>query len=499
MSFKSWNKQRNETITKKIKEIMNNAEIQNHTIITPTSKMRKDIRFLILDFIKENKRIVYGGTAINHWITLKNKKDNIYGDELLAGDIEFYSPKPVNDIIKLCNIFKEHGFRNIEGKEAQHPETYSIFVEYVNFCDITYVHSSIMNNNIPAKKHDGILYAEPSFIITDFYRKFSNILYDNWRLDKDFKRFVKLEKYYFSPPKKTSFPSNNFICPPSSDIFINKSIDENKDTLHEIQNYIYKNFILNQTSIILTGTFAYLYYIHKSKYHEKDKNIYCPTNQHYELINKTPIPLVKCFIQKLKSTFGDHFTIDEYIKFFQFYDNRFVILYKNIPVLTVYGNNNKCIPYHTMSEENDKSSKKDILQICSIQYLYQFLYGHLSKYNKVRNNCYKHYNCMIYYLSFAKNHYLKKNKLIGTEEGLFNEFLFDCKWLQSSSKAEQGKRYDKWKKGKKNKKKSFHWKYNPHKDKIKPTIEKIFTNASGNRVFKLKNRKIKTYLPEDIK
>ena len=55
------------------------------------------------------------------------------------------------------------------------------------------------------------------------------------------------------------------------------------------------------------------------------------------------------------------------------------------------------------------------------------------------------------------------------------------------------------KKEKKNKKKSFHWKYNPHKDKIKPTIEKIFTNASGNRVFKLKNRKIKTYLPEDIK
>ena len=68
-------------------------------------------------YIKTNKRIIYGGTALHNVIKLKNKTgiyDNIESKKYFnvdedINDIEFYSPDPLYDLYKLCLELKNKG------------------------------------------------------------------------------------------------------------------------------------------------------------------------------------------------------------------------------------------------------------------------------------------------------------------------------------------------------------------------------------------------------
>ena len=82
---------------------------------------------LILNFIKKNKRKVYGGFAMNKLIVNKNKDDAIYKD-FQTPDVDFYSPQPIEDLIQLCNEISDGGLRRVMGREGKHKDTYNIFV-----------------------------------------------------------------------------------------------------------------------------------------------------------------------------------------------------------------------------------------------------------------------------------------------------------------------------------------------------------------------------------
>ena len=128
MGKDTWLEDSHGKIKEKLKEIVKKAEKRNVRFVIPTLEERIEIRKIIMDYVKRKNRIIYGGTAINKWIKKKNKKDAIY-DEETPGDIEFYSPEPLDDMYELCNILFKEKFKNILGREAMHAETYSIFVE----------------------------------------------------------------------------------------------------------------------------------------------------------------------------------------------------------------------------------------------------------------------------------------------------------------------------------------------------------------------------------
>ena len=85
----------------------------------PTIDEITQVNGIIIDYIKKNKRKVYGGYALNKLLVAKNPSLAIY-DELDTPDIEFYSPDPLGDLTKLCDKLAEAGFKNVIGQEAQH-------------------------------------------------------------------------------------------------------------------------------------------------------------------------------------------------------------------------------------------------------------------------------------------------------------------------------------------------------------------------------------------
>lgn len=470
MNSNKWLDKSHEEIQRKLKQIVKKAQKRNVRFVIPTLEERNEIRSIIFDYIKKNNRVIYGGTAINEWILKKNKDDAIY-DKELPGDIEFYSPVPLEDMYNLCNIFYKKKYKNILGREAMHPETYSIFIEHTPFCDVSYMTDSILNKYMPTKKIRGIKYASPLFLINDMFRVFSNPLHDYpFRLEKVFSRYTLLKKYYFNPPEKPK----NCIC--SCAIKTNENIS----------NLIFQKYIYKNKDVILSGYYAYLRYMEFSKIKIK----YYDPGDIFEIV--LIVEDIKKEAEKILKLLNkyENLEVKEFTKFFQFYDRRLTIYYGNKPLVTLMGYNKLCTPFHVIQLDN----KKDILQIVGFDYLIQYLNARSYK----EETC-NHYYCMFYYLLLAQDYYLKKNKLLGIEENhLFSHFIIECKWITLSGiyiKNEQRKKRFKEKKG------PVIYEYRPESKYVEKAPPKKYLNASGNQICQ-KSRlliKEKKFLPNNIK
>ena len=64
----------------KLPAIMEKAERKSYDVMEPTIEERRAVNSFIKNFIKEKKRKVYGGTAVNELLKAKNPADAIYDD-----------------------------------------------------------------------------------------------------------------------------------------------------------------------------------------------------------------------------------------------------------------------------------------------------------------------------------------------------------------------------------------------------------------------------------
>ena len=459
-------------IKSKLKDIVKKAEIRNVRFAIPTFEERKEIRTIITEYIRKKRRVIFGGTAIEKWVKKANQKESIYASEVL-GDIEFYSPRPLEDMYNICNILQRKKFKNIVGREAIHPETYSIFVENTAFCDISYMTDAIVRNNIPTTNFRGVRYTNPEFLINDMYRVFSNPLHDYpFRLEKVYGRYLLLQKNYFNPMKRPS------EC---NDSNFDKEIDD-------LRQFIFDKFVIGNKDVILSGTGAYDYYIQESKYPKNKGKPYKPEDFYDTVLIVDDIKSEALKILKLLGNRED-VIVREYTKFFQFFDRKLTVFYQDHPIITFMGHNNICTPYHTM-----KHASK-FFQIVSFDSLIQYINAMMfrDKLNKDK------YYCMFYWLFQVRNHYLSKNDLTGIEEdNLFSHFIIDCKWITKSAiylKMEKRKKKYAEKKG------PISYEYRPENKVILKAPDKKYMNASGNQIIQkgklyiLENK----FLPDNIK
>ena len=91
---------------------------------------------IVEQFLKDKKRICYGGTAINNILP---KKDQFYDKKVEFPDYDFFSPDAMNDAKRLADIYFKKGFNEVEAKAGVHHGTYKVYVnftpgaEFVNF------------------------------------------------------------------------------------------------------------------------------------------------------------------------------------------------------------------------------------------------------------------------------------------------------------------------------------------------------------------------------
>ena len=252
---------------------------------------------------------------------------------------------------------------------------------------------------VPSKKFDGLRCIDPLFSLIDSYRVISDPMTSYWRLIKTITRTQLLTTYY-----------NYYNIP------INTSLLKYNDTGNtNIIKFILSN-ILKRSNYIIIGDYAFNYYIDNIMPDFEIKNI-----RDLEIITTTDLEKTSNNILNiLYSKFNKkNIKMIKYNKFFQFLDYRNEIYFNNKKILTIYGNDNKCIIYNY-----DKKSKiyfapyTLLILYYLINYFYNIIYNNKNKSKEILNLLVMLYKC--------RNKYFKTSKKSILDDSKFKEFTLDC-------------------------------------------------------------------------
>lgn len=447
----------------------------------PTIDEINSVNNIIIDYIKQNKRKVYGGYALNKLLIAKNPSLAIY-DELDTPDIEFYSPDPHGDLTKLCDKLAEAGFKNVVGQEAQHKETYSIFVNYQLYCDISYIPSNI-NSKIRFIQLDGFNLIHPWFMLIDYFRMFTDPMVSYWRLEKHFARYLKLQKTYPLPLINRPLKIDSFRA----------------DNLHTTINQL-EDFLSSFDSIIFTGFYAYNYYLKYSNYSKKDKRFTQIQMPYLEVYSTNYIEdglKIIEFLQSIPEEISSKILHKEFYPFFQFYGFNTVFYFEldgdYIPILYLYSNNNKCIPFKNV-QYNEFDNIKITSSLSSDKTInigsFDFNILHaLIILVKIRIDDDSDWNNILYtlingFVSFRK-YYFEKNSITLYDDSIFEGFVVNCKGETIPPDREKRMLIQARKKSGK----PAIYRYEPGVSK--GSTQYYFANSSGNEIRNDKNLKLK--------
>lgn len=432
-------------------KIRNDSAKEYKTYYEPTLTEISSVYNAIKNFIKKNKRIVYGGFAQNMLVKIKNNKDVFYTEINGAfynlpdiADIEFYTPTPIADLIALTEELYTQGFKHVEGKEGMHSETYKIFVNFDNYCDISYMPQNVFNN-IPVVEIDGIKCAEPHFMLVDAYRVLNDPMTSYWRIDKSIKRFQKILKYY--PIEQKNY-----------DMVLQIKTHGNDNIL----KFIRKKFI-QMSKLIVVGFYGFNYYAKKVS---EKLVINVP---YYELITSELEKDGKHIYKHLIHKFGNKITTKEYYPFCEFLDKRIEYFYDGHLILKLYGNNHRCIVYNFSTNKKTHFGTYNLIMM----YLFFEYYYNIVNHNNSNSPMLKNIIGKFFKL---RNEYLTKRNITVIDDSAFKDFTFKCYGIpvdvKRTSLLEGFKMY---KQGKRK------FKYNPS-GKPGKTPDFTFANSSGNEI-----------------
>ena len=443
--------------------------------LEPTKKEIDDVANIVFSFVINKRRKLYGGTALNMALKNKNPKDAIYGDNEVP-DIDFYSPDPIKDVIELCNILYDKGYTQVEGREAVHKGTYSIFVNFNNSADISYVPRNVYNR-MPFLTIDKVTIIHPHFVLLDMMRMFSDPILSAFRWEKSMARIISLQKHY--PLLKLNKP-------------ISIKHKEMPDKM--VMNCII-NHICEQKTLIMIGFYAYNVFVNNSEMKGK-KTLDIP---YYECVStqykKDGIEMVNL----LKSKFGDdNIRVIEYYPFFQLYGYNCEIYYKDTKIVHLYSHAKKCTPYKCITctpdgsgkmTKDEKHIKVGTFQQVLMMNMVLTIYARTNKLKDMMNI----YQVITSDLLAMKKHYLKnKNKTI-VDDTLFQDFVIDC--IGKTIEPSRERRLEIMRK--KVQKKRYSYNYNPSSKRSDPESNYRFANLSGNAIRNPKNLRLIEDAPDE--
>ena len=451
-------------INKYIPKLEKKVRLFNLNKYEPTRKEIDSTYEHIKNFIKKKNRIVYGGWAQNAYIKNKKRNEQFYTDEDIP-DIEIYTPEPVKDLMDLAEYLYDKKYKYIHTEEGVHIETYKLFVNFINYMDISYMPLNIYNNIITVKI-DGMRMTHPHFMLVDAYRVYNDPVNSFWRLDKTFNRFIVLDKLY--PIYDETIITKHF---PISLYNKPKNTIKNKN-YYDIHRWIRKKIIHN-SKLIVIGYYGYQYYIKKTEY--KKLLGFFP---YYQLISTDYINDVKKIYQQLKKIYKNNISFKEFYPFYQFTGKNIMFFYNNNPILQIYDHNERCtVNRYSKKKKTYFGTTQLILMHFLIDYNYSIIF-------KTKNE--NSFKILFSNLVYARKKYLEKHNLSIVDVSPFQGFNTECfgytidtirkSRLLQNKRAKQGKR------------RKFN--YDPTGKKAKrPNIR--FDNTSGNEITNKKNYTIK--------
>jgi hypothetical protein len=442
----------------KIDEIMDISAKKALDILIPTIKEYTAVNNLVISYIKKNQRIVYGGIAIHELLKEKSPKDVFY-KENTKNDIEIYSPDPVGDVFNLCNMLHKNKFEFVEGKEADHPGTFTIFVNFDKYCDITYV-PKLVYHNLPFLKVNGFKIIHPSIILTDTLRVYTDPLTSYYRLKKTFERTNLLLKVAKFEPKPGVIKEDDKY------------------------NYIISKFVPKiseiSSSIILVDDIAYNYYLEEANNKKLKESHVGIIVQNFNKNAQKIYDVLLDIIAEKDNNFRDNINVEEYNIFFQFWYRRIEIYYNKKKIVTIYENKDKCYPYRSI----EKYGKNINIGSFSLVFLYYLI---TYQYNIIFKKQYSEYENRLGNLLEAKNKYLSEHKLTVIDKSPFQEFQIECLGETIDFKRKTRLKYDERRK----KNYTMVYRFQPDEDRNSLTTEYKFPNEAGTIITNDKNKTIR--------
>ena len=91
---------------------------------------------IVRDFIKDKRRVCYGGTAMNAILPISKQ---FYDKNLDLPDYDFYTPDVDGDVEELVEILKKEGFTEVYSKIGIHEGTMKVLVNYTPIADVSLI------------------------------------------------------------------------------------------------------------------------------------------------------------------------------------------------------------------------------------------------------------------------------------------------------------------------------------------------------------------------
>jgi hypothetical protein len=306
---------------------------------------------------------------------------------------------------------------------------------------------------------------------------FTDPMISYWRLEKHFERYMRIQRTYplpliQKPLALSAYPDNG---------------------ISSAMNLIF-DFITEKSSVLVTGFYAYNYYLHCSDYKKYNKN--------YDYIN---IPYLEAystnyvsdgldiieFIKSMPENLSSKITHKEYFPFFQFYGYNFVLYYNDgtspVPILYFYSNNKRCIPYKQVDyikfDNLNKSqpivnSQKKINMGCFdhniLHAIIILVKVRVDEDNDWNDIIYKYINGLVTF----RNYYLEKRKETIYSDTVFQGFVIDCMGETLAPDRERRLVIE----ARKKLGKPYVYKYDPSVSKAPARYK--FMNSSGNQITK---------------
>lgn len=475
----SYSKSDTDIIIKNMDELIEKAEKNKSEFVDPVISEIKKLDKLILKFVKDNKRKIYGGYSQNEVIKAKNKKDAFYHENTIA-DIDMYSYDPIVDMMKLSNLMLENKFTEIHASEAAHNETYAIFVNFRKAIDISYVNKFVYDS-IPTIIIDGIQYVHPHFSIIDQYKMVSDPYFSNFRWGKAINRIYVLEKNYPFPKPKTRTKELDFIITENNGTNSGNKISHGKcpDNIVKIKKDTSKlifKFLENLETCVVFGECLYNVYADESGY-DKLKNPFIriiSSNYYVDCAEIVDI-LLKNNIEKL--------SIIEFYPLWNLIGYTTYFTYDKYPIFSVSSFGGVCISSTISNKIQYASYDRNFLLIQSLKF-----HNKMNRQQKLVD----YFESMTADIINMKEIFLKKKNKTILDDTIFQKFITKCIGKITDPMTENIiRRSKKYMMGK-----LVKFNYRPEVDGVKEARSAFrFANTSGNAIIEnIKNMKIAPFV-----
>ena len=356
----------------------------------------KTLISILENFIRTNKCLCYGGTAINNILP---EQDKFYNKNVEIPDYDFFSPNPVECAKKLADVFFKEGYSEIEAKAGIHDGTYKVFVNFIPLADITFLEKSLFNNLMKKSiKINGISYCPPDYLRMSMYLELSRPMGDVSRWEKVLKRLILLNKNY--PLKGNNCKNIDFL----------RNYEDSKEIAYDIYKVVRKS-IINQGLIFFGGYAASLY----GKYMPKRERMQLSNIPDFDILSDDAKSSAYIIKEQLIHEGFKNIIINKKSGINDIISEHYEVMIKNnnkIDVLCYIYNTNSCHSYNVIYINGEKLKIATIDTMLSFYLIFIFINRPYYDINRLL--------CMSEYLFKVQ----LRNRL--EQKGLLKRFSINC-------------------------------------------------------------------------